>query len=207
MRGDERDFVAARQDGDPTQDRVDALIDVALRSYAEPQAIPDARTAALTLLERARDAESRPQWPLWNWAIPVAVCLIALAVAAAWMARTPWIPEVARTPAPPRIVARAETPAPSAPHASVTTTPKRPPRFAVAKSQPPPKLEVFPTPRSLTPQEQALVAFAKYGPPAVQRAVIEDQKHWDDPIIVADLREQPPQAGNPHDQEHEQEPK
>jgi hypothetical protein len=82
----------------------------------------------------------------------------------------------------------------------VTTVPKRSPHFAVVKSQPLPKLEVFPTPTPLSPQEEALAAFVKYGPPAVQRAVLEDQKHWDDPIIVADLREQPVQAGNPQDQ-------
>ena len=200
MRGDKRDFGTTDQAGDPTQDRLDTLIDVALRSYSEPRAIPDARTAALTLLERVRKAESHRKRPLWIWAIPVAVCLIALAIGATWLARTPWIPEVARTPAPPRIVAQAKAPAPSARHASVTATLKRQPRFAVVKSQPLPKLEVFPTPTSLSPQEQALAAFAKYGPPAVQRAVLEDQKHWDDPIIVADLREQPLEAGNPQDQ-------
>jgi hypothetical protein len=199
MRVDERDFDAAGQAGDPTPDRVDALMDAALRSYAEPQAIPDARTAALTLLERGK-AKSRPKWPLWIWAIPVAVCLIILAAGATWLARTPRIPEVARTPAPARTVAQAKPPAPWARNASVTTVPKRSPHFAVVKSQPLPKLEVFPTPTPLSPQEEALAAFVKYGPPAVQRAVIEDQKHWDDPIIVADLREQPVQAGNPQDQ-------
>lgn len=63
-----------------------------------------------------------------------------------------------------------------------------------------PKLEVFPTPAPLSAQEQALVAFAKHGPPAVQRAVLEDQKHWDDPIIVAGLEKEPLQARNPQDQ-------
>ena len=63
-----------------------------------------------------------------------------------------------------------------------------------------PKLDVFPTPTPLSPQEQALAAFAQHGPPAVQRAVLDDQQHWDDPIIVADLREQPVAAGNPQDQ-------
>ncbi|MGB6871788.1 MAG: hypothetical protein WBD93_19395, partial [Acidobacteriaceae bacterium] len=62
-----------------------------------------------------------------------------------------------------------------------------------------PKLDVFPTPRPLTPEEQALVAFAKQGPPAVQRAVIEDQKHWDDPVIVAELQEKSSSAGNQQD--------
>jgi hypothetical protein len=63
-----------------------------------------------------------------------------------------------------------------------------------------PKLAVFPTPRPLTPEEEALVAFAKHGPPEVQRAVLEDQKHWDDPIIVAESGKPPPQSGNQQDQ-------
>ncbi|MGA8530271.1 MAG: hypothetical protein WB622_11190, partial [Acidobacteriaceae bacterium] len=61
-----------------------------------------------------------------------------------------------------------------------------------------PKLAEFPTPRPLTPQEQALLAFAKHAPPDVRRAVLEDQQHWDDPIIVADLGGRSPE---PHSQQ------
>ena len=64
----------------------------------------------------------------------------------------------------------------------------------------PPKLEVFPTPRPLTAEEQALVAFVRRAPPAVKKAVIEDQQHWDDPIIVADLRDPSLQSGSHQDQ-------
>jgi len=180
-------------------DQLDSRIDAALRTYSEPPEIPDARIVALQLLERAREVQPRRRWPLWRWAIPV--CLVALAIAATWLLRMPRIPEVALTPAPPQTVAQAKTPAPPAPHASVAAAPGRPLHVVPAKSQPLPKLEVFPTPTPLSPQEQALVAFAEHGPPAVQRAVLEDQKHWDDPIIVAGLRKpQSPQAGNQKDQ-------
>lgn len=182
----------------PSDDRVEGMIDSALRSYAEPGEIPDARVAAARVLERAREDESHAKWPFWRWAIPVAVCVAALTIGATWVLRTPRIPEVARTSAPPRI--NAEAPIPSARHVSVNATARRRPRGAGAKLQPLPKLEIFPTPTSLSPQEQALVAFAQHGPPGVQRAVLEDQKRWDEPIIVADLREQPPQAGNKQDQ-------
>ena len=59
-----------------------------------------------------------------------------------------------------------------------------------------PKKEVFPTPRPLTEEEQALVAFARRAPPAVKKAVIEDQQHWDDPVIVADLRKPPVESSS-----------
>jgi len=197
--GGELEFGAA-QDGDRKQDRIDALVDAALRSYTEPAEIPDGRAAALALLERARGAESRRQWPRWRWAIPVAVCLVALVMGTLWLLRTPRIPEVVRAPALPRIVAQVKTPAPPARRVPVSATPISRPRVTAAKSRPLPKLDVFPAPTPLSPQEQALLAFAKHGPPEVQRAVLEDQKHWDDPIIVADLREQPPQSGNSQDQ-------
>ena len=191
--GGEREFGAAR-------DRVDALIDAALRSYTEQDGISEARAAALTVLERAREAESRSNRPLWRWAIPVAVCLVALAMGTLWLLRTPRIPEVVRAPALSRIVAQVKTPAPPARRAPVSATPMSRPRVTVAKARPLPKLDVFPTPTPLSPEEEGLAAFAKHGPPEVQRAVVEDQKHWDDPIIVADLREQQPQSGNPQDQ-------
>jgi hypothetical protein len=62
-----------------------------------------------------------------------------------------------------------------------------------------PKLDVFPSPRPLSPEEQALVAFALRAPSEAKKAVVEDQQHWDDPIIVADLRKLVLQSGNQQD--------
>jgi hypothetical protein len=178
---------------------LDNRIDAALRTYAEPQEIPDARIVALKVLERAREREPHTKWSFWRWAIPAAACLIALAIAAVWLLRMPRVPEIARTPAPPRIVAQTRIPAAPAPHPSVPAAPRKSSRVIAANSQPLPKLDVFPTPTPLSPQERALVAFAQHGPPAVQRAVLEDQKHWDDPIIVAGMRKSPPEAVNQQD--------
>jgi hypothetical protein len=52
----------------------------------------------------------------------------------------------------------------------------------------------------LSPEEEALVSFARQAPPGVKKAVIEDQQHWDQPIIVADLRDPSLQAGGHQDQ-------
>ncbi len=183
-----------REDDNP----IDTRIDAALRSYAEPREIPDPRTVALRLLEQAQEAESRSRWPLWRWAIPA--CLVALAIAAFWMLRTPRTPEVAKAPAPPRVATQVKTPAPAPRYASVPAAPKRASRIVAAKSRPLPKLDVFPTPTPLSPQEQALVAFAKYGPPAVQRAVLQDQKDWNTPDTIAGLQPHPLPAANLQDQ-------
>jgi hypothetical protein len=71
-------------------------------------------------------------------------------------------------------------------------------RTSVSKKMP--KLDSFPTPRLLSPEEQALVAFARRAPPAVKTAVIEDQEHWDDPVIVADLRKPSVESSGQKDQ-------
>jgi hypothetical protein len=204
-------------------ERFDELIDAALRSYAEPGEIPETRVA----LDGAR-AEATAQRRVWVWSWAVgAACVVALLVALGWMgvSRSPRAREIAWTPKAPEVVSggrgaevRKSTGAEAMDSIAGAARLKPCPdtktcggqfrdgaagarATRVARNeQPQPKLDVFPTPTPLSPEEQALVAFAKYGPPAVQRAVLEDQKHWDDPIIVAELRAQPMQAGKPEDQ-------
>jgi len=179
-------------------ERLDERIDAALRSYGEPGEIPEARVALARVLERAR-AEGTAQRRVWVWSWAVgAACVVALLVALGWMSvrQGAKMPEIARTPRAPGVVVPQPLPVRS------TFQKKKPGRVRLAAGnveRPLPKLDVFPTPTPLSPQEQALAAFAQHGPPAVQRAVLDDQQHWDDPSIVADLQ-QPPQAGSPQDQ-------
>ncbi len=186
------------RENDP-DNSLDTRIDAAIRTYAEPAQVPEARIVALKLLEQAREVEPRRQWPLWRWAIPAAVCLIAMAIAAVWIFRTPRIPDAARTPAPPRIVTQTETPAPLIRRARLSAA-KRPHRVLAAKSRPLPKLDVFPTPTPLSPQEKALVAFAEHAPPAVQRAVLQEQQNWEKSTTIAGLRNSQPETGSQQDQ-------
>lgn len=177
-------------------DRIDQQIDAALRAYAEPPQIPDARVVLAHVVEQARAQQvRRTRW--WAWAATPACALLAALLVAAWMLRPPRAPEIAWAPQAPEFVA---------PVRGVDGGAKFLPAArsrAVRHEQAPaklPKLDVFPSPRPLTPQEQALVAFAQHGPPEVQRAVLEDQMRWDDPIIVAGLQEQLLQAGERQDQ-------
>jgi hypothetical protein len=186
------------RENDP-DNSLDTRIEDAIRTYAEPAEVPEARPVALKLLEQAREAGPRPQWPLWRWAIPAAVCLIAMAIAAVWLLRTPRFPDVARTPAPPRIVAQTKTAAPLTRRAPLSAA-KRPHRVLAAKSRPLPKLDVFPTPTPLSPQEKALVAFARHAPLAVQRAVLQDQQNWEKSITIAGLRNSRQGTGSQQDQ-------
>lgn len=182
-------------------DELDSRIDAALRSYVQPPEPMAPRIAMAVLMERAQ-AERPPhglRWWMYGIAGVAAACLVAV-IFAVWAFRAPQALGIASTPKPPLAVAVppsrvavAESPA-SAPRPTSHSNRTSASRELAAKATPLPKLDVFPSPKPLSPEEQALVDFAKRGPPEVQRAVLEDQKHWDDPIIVADLQSHPPQS-------------
>ncbi len=211
MRGDERgDFM-----GD---DRVEGLIDAALRGYAEPGEVPAARVAVARVLDRARVLdEKRGRFLRWAVEVPAATCLL-VALVAAWVMRAHRVPEIAWVPKAPGVVsgdnnAGAKAHSHSMPVAArLKSCPDTKSRARVGESVPLgttsgdefgaerrlPKLEVFPTPRPLTAQEQALVAFATETPPKVQLQVVEAEKHVGDPIVIAALKIRPldDEAGN-----------
>ena len=62
-----------------------------------------------------------------------------------------------------------------------------------------PKLDVFPAPAPLTPEERSLAAVADAGPPPQRDALIESQKNLDTPLNIAALNIPPlaaPGEGN-----------
>jgi hypothetical protein len=185
MRGDDRD------------ERMDA----ALRSYADPGEIPETRLVVARVMGSARSSELQRK-ALWVWGAAGLAAMLAVGVV--WMMPSSRVPEIAWTPKAPG-VARVEVPlgeprvdAESASVRSRAAVGARGMRTAAAKQLP--KLDSFPTPRPLSPEEEALVSFARQAPPGVKKAVIEDQQHWDQPIIVADLRDPSLQAGGHQDQ-------
>lgn len=199
-------------------ERMDELIDAALRSYAEPGEIPGARVVLARVRERAAERARRLGW--WMGLVGAAACAVVLVVVGLVMTRGPRKPEIAWVPRAPGVAAgtgvqvqpfsgRDSARLKSCPDARTCSGAAgkavaggeirgtRGPAEDVAAGKRLPKLEVFPTPRPLSAEEQALVAFATQGPPEVKKAVIEDQKHWDDPIIVAGFEQQPLGAGQP----------
>lgn len=138
-------------------------------------------------------------------AVPVCLLLIG-AMLAVWRMRVPRTPDIVRAPRAPGVIttptlpeqaAMARSPLPEAKKTNAVHSFAH--QQSPAKLKALPRLAVFPTPRPLTPEEQALVTFAQHGPPAVQRAVLNDQQHWDDPIIVAGLSRQPLPADTQQD--------
>ena len=200
MRDDEP--VAA---GSEQPDERDNRIDAALRSYAEPPELTAPRVAVARIIKHVRAERPARRTGWWMWGLAgAAACLVAVMVAI-WIMRAPRLPAIAKAPQAPGVVAVpnhavsakvAEVRVPAgrrAPHAAHSA-----PRREEASATPPPKLGVFPTPRPLSPAEQALVAFAQHGPPDVQRAILAEQKSWND-SIVADLQQRSP-TGNQQDQ-------
>lgn len=157
---------------------LDSRIDAALRSYAEPPAsISDPHTAALAILERARQSERhRRSW--WFWGIPASAAA-ALIVLLAISLRTPpapktidlaQIPPAGQSSVPPHAALTAPTPSIRRAHAV--------PHHARSRTAPLPQQAVFPTPAPLSRQEQALLVFIHTAPPTVRKAVIAEQSRW-----------------------------
>src|SRR5258708_16679208 len=63
----------------------------------------------------------------------------------------------------------------------------RKPHAPVAPTPALPKLDVFPSPQPLTPQEQALVVFVAQAPETERKAVAEAQQKIKAPISVAPI--------------------
>ena len=190
------------------EDRIDALIGAALRSYTEPPVVPEPRVVVAWVLERVRAAESsRRRWWFWGWAAATAVVLLIAIVSGLWVMQEPYATGIAWTPQPPRVVNPAVSRSTGSTRSFTSETRlqtsgsrARISNTSSVSTAALPKLDIFPTPRPLTPEEQALAAFVRHGPAEVQRAVLEDQQHWDDPIIVAGLQEQLLQAEKQQDQ-------
>jgi hypothetical protein len=174
-----------------SDDRIDQMIESGLRSYADPPAIPETRLAVAQVMARVTD-EQPPRLRRWQWAAPVAACLVVVfALGLVWMLHAPRAPQIALVPPSPPV---ASVPSSSgSTSAPVQVHPRRVNRTVAraAKEQPLPKLDVFPTPEPLSPEEQALVAFAARTPRSVQQQVIAAEQHVADPINIAELTIRP----------------
>ncbi len=187
---------------------LDALIRSSIASYGEPA--PNSKLAPRILMRIAAEPEPTPahRWLPWAIALPIAASLITIFMffdtrpvhAPAGLANQ------ARVAAP-QVNSPAASLAKDAPYQTrreklneLSRSNVRPQKAAaVAKAQPLPKLDVFPTPQPLTPEEQALVQFAWRAPAAERKALLEEQEQPDAPLTIAAIKIQPielPELGN-----------
>ena len=190
----------------PEKDELDVLLDSALATYADPG--PDSglerRVLAALAAERAPGQErgaGRARWMPWVIAVPVAASLLL------WLL----IPRNNHSPSVQTEVAHRSdqvqrsstiTAAPSARsdkrkeihpsgakalvHFSKDAARLKPCPFKTvegANCAPLPKLDVFPTPQAMTPQEQALVSATTEAPVPLRKALVEAQE--DAPVHIA----------------------
>jgi hypothetical protein len=189
-------------------EQMEELIDAALRSYAEPGEIPEARVAAARVMERARAAESRRRFWWWVVVVPAAACLLVAMVGEIWMTRAARVPEIAWAPKAPGVVKgdkgipqrlkpdssrSIDGTAEAVPLQNGLAAPKavQVATAGVLEKRQLPKMEVFPTPRPLTAEEQALTVFTEKTTPEVKKQVVEAEKHLGDPIAIAELKIRP----------------
>jgi hypothetical protein len=182
---------------------MNARIDAALRSYADPGEIPEAHAVLACIRERAEVSQTRRQW-LRLWMIPVAGAAALIVLIVLWTLHSPTSPQIAWTPAP---LAVAQPPQsevensslPRQPSAAQTTI-----SHTVARSRPLPKQPLFPTPGPLSPEERQLVAFASQIPPDAAKQLADAQQHIDDPIRISPITIHPLDEDEPTDQPAEQ---
>jgi hypothetical protein len=165
------------------QDHLDLLIDTALSTYAEPRTGLEAR-----VLANLSAPHTRRRWLPFAIALPIAACLLLLLLYPRHP-RTEPVHQAQHSPAP-QIQAGPQNSIAQAAH-----TPSRQPQPRVVAARIPrtqptplPKLDVFPTPQPLTPEEQALVHFVTPAPPSEIQSLEEAQKKKDEPLHIAEIQ-------------------
>jgi hypothetical protein len=144
---------------------------------------------------RINTGAPRRRWLYWMAAVPVAACLLFV-----FTARKSPPSEGTLQPQthPPEQTATNHS-AQSEPPLPARHMPAPPPRRpgvhaqhnadrTLSKLASQPKLDVFPTPQPLTPEEQALYAFATQVPEKQRQAILNAQRNDNAPLDVAAIR-------------------
>lgn len=187
------------------RDNLDLLLDAALATYADPDPSPSLvnRILASTIHADTRRPSAPSLRAPWRalrlrgktwlpWTIPTLAALLLVAIFLAHHSAPHEKSPVANTPALPRpsisnpspAVASLETrpsPRPAPPRPAMLTHP------STLERPPLPKLEVFPTPTPLSPQEQALADLVNRTPKEIAQEITQPaaQPHPVEPLRVA----------------------
>lgn len=185
------------------KDELDLLLDSALSTYADPGPDSGLEQRVLSALLAARvpvtpAASPRRRLLLWAIPLPVAACLLLLWYSTPGIQRVPsTLPQQDRHvhPAPivPEVALAVET-RPRAPHATKHVPSAPQPSTQTVASAAFPKLDVFPTPHPLTPQEQAFAVFAVHASEAERKALAEAQQRINAPLSFAAIHIPPVQS-------------
>jgi hypothetical protein len=191
-------------------DELDAMLDSALASYAEPGPDAGLEQRILARVSRERATKARRRWMPWAFAIPVAACLVVLALFASGLltrhsrqalrpgesatrAHAPAVISAQTDSLPVRTAKRGERMIRTKAFVSKAATQ---PAEVAASVAPLPKLEVFPTPQPLSPAEQELATYAANAPVPERQSLIEANKQSEAPLKIAAIHIPPLEAPN-----------
>ncbi len=184
----------------PEPGDLDPVLRSALSSYGDPGADSGLEQRILARLASAKAATTpRRRWLPWAVALPVAAGVLLLLILSGHQPnRQPYGNAELNSPVRQPLVADTGA-VPPADHHPVTghrtkaATPQANPRPAAvaAKAAPLPKLDVFPTPQPLTPEEQAFAVFLARAPESVRQSFFEAQAKADAPLSIAAIHIEP----------------
>ena len=180
-------------------DDLDLLLDSALSTYSDPGPEAGLETRVLARVTAQAAPAPRRHWLPWALALPVAACLLLLVHSGPRITQpraTHSTGKALRLQEPDVATNRSEqqpalqlAPRQGSKRAGF----KAQPHFAVvvAKAARLPKLDVFPTPQPLTPEEQALAFFAANAPEPERKSLLKAQEQADAPLRIAAIHIQP----------------
>jgi hypothetical protein len=176
----------------PEDPDLDSLIDAALETYADRSADANLAERILSRLANEPAPKMRPGWLPWAAvAFPAAICLLLLAYFGWGTADSHTAPDIQgaqlHNPAGPSVRPQAIWTAEPARTRHINHVALLQHSLAdTAKLQPPPKLDVFPTPTPLTRQERALAVYVAHTPRAEQQALARSEQEQT-PLTVASI--------------------
>jgi hypothetical protein len=178
-------------------DALDLLLNEALTTYAEPAAGLEQRIIAR--VERVGTDSSAPtlhRWPGWAVVLPLAACILLFF---AMPNRQTESNQVSKSQRPQQ---NSIITTPTTPSQTLKQPPVHPPKHQSPSARlhtsspssvpvPAHKLEVFPTPQPLGPQEQALVQLASPAATPARQALLETKPQSDAPLEISAIRVPP----------------
>jgi hypothetical protein len=175
----------------PEKDPLNLLIDSALSTYADPGPGLDQRILSRIATQTA--PKPRRRWLPWVIALPVAACLLILLVPSPHKpapAPSGLANQARPLQQPPVTIASRPALGPASPTSGKIRVPQPQPVALAANPAALPKLDVFPTPQPLTPQEQALAICIRKAPASELQALIQAQKQ-DEQLLLASNKPHP----------------
>jgi hypothetical protein len=184
----------------PEHDQFDLAVQSALSSYGDPGPESGLDERILARIDAEGVVRPRQRWIPWVIAAPIAAGLLLLLVLSSHSKTEPQFVRhdgALKMQAP--LIQQLQT-AKAIPEASKLPRPARrecdlalhnQSTAGAGNAAPLPKLDVFPTPQPLTPEERALATFAAEASETERQSFIEAQEQTDAPLSIASITIQP----------------